>query len=51
MTDWAKILLVGAFIAAYCDFLYNPEKYGDIMRRYDNVRFYQLEDNCSPYVE
>ena len=51
MPDWSKILLVGTFIAAYADFLYNPEKYGDIMRRYDNARFYQSDEDCSPYVE
>lgn len=33
------------------DFVRNPEKYGDIMRRFDDARFYQLDSDCTRVVE
>ncbi len=31
-------------IFMFTHFLHNPERYGDIMRRFDEARFHQVED-------
>lgn len=42
-SDFFKNIMIAALgcmiIIAYADFIRNPEKYGDIMRRYDEARF------------
>lgn len=41
--EWWKNITFGGFfcimISVYADFIRNPEKYGEIMQRYDNARF------------
>lgn len=48
--NWTAFMIFVAFmsvLACYIDFITDPEKYGDIMRRFDNVRYYQLDCDCT----
>lgn len=52
--NWNTILTFSAILAialSVVDFTRNPEKYGDIMRRFDNARFYYLDNDCARVVE
>jgi hypothetical protein len=41
--EWWKNIMIGGLclmvIIVYADFIRNPEKYGEIMNRYDNTRY------------
>lgn len=41
--EWWKNIMIGGLclivIIVYADFIRNPEKYGEIMNRYDNARY------------
>ena len=42
--NWNAIIMFSTVLAiafSVGDFLRNPEKYGDIMRRFDEARYYQ----------
>ena len=36
---------------AYGYFIRNPEKYGDIMRRFDETRYHHLDCDCTEPLE
>lgn len=38
-------------VIAYGDFLRNPERYGDIMRRFDEARFQYIDCDCTEPLE
>lgn len=44
LKDMAVALLCGMVMFVYADFIRNPEKYGEIMARYDSARFTESED-------
>ena len=37
--NWTAIIIILSIAVAYGDFIRNPEKYGDIMHRFDEARF------------
>jgi hypothetical protein len=52
--NWTVLMIFvfGINVAfAYGDFMRNPEKYGDIMRRFDEARYHHLDCNCTESLE
>lgn len=52
--NWNAIIMFSTVLAiaiSVGDFLRNPEKYGDIMRRFDEARYYQLDCDCTVSME
>jgi hypothetical protein len=52
--NWTALMIFifGFNVAlAYGDFVRNPEKYGDIMRRFDEARYHHLDCDCTESLE
>lgn len=52
--NWIAIILISTVLGiavSVGDFVRNPEKYGDIMRRFDDARFYHLDNDCTRVME
>lgn len=52
--NWTAIVMAATVLAiafSIGDFLRNPEKYGDIMRRFDEARFHYIDCDCTEPLE
>lgn len=48
LKDMVIALLCGMAMFVFADFIRNPEKYGEIMARYDSARFAEKENQNAP---
>lgn len=48
LKDMVVALLCVMVMFVYADFIRNPEKYGEIMARYDSARFTEKENQNAP---
>ena len=52
--NWTAIVIfaIGFNVAfVFGDFMRNPEKYGDVMRRFDEARYQYLDCDCTEPLE
>ncbi len=52
--NWTVIIMTATVLAiaiSVGDFLRNPEKYGNIMQRFDNARYEYIDCDCSEPLE
>lgn len=52
--NWsATIMIATVFAVAFSvgDFIRNPEKYGNIMQRFDNARYEYIDCDCTESFE
>lgn len=52
--NWTPIIMTATVLAiaiSIGDFLRNPEKYGNIMQRFDNARYEYIDYDCAESFE